>query len=53
MLLICALTNAFDILSIRYSIAVFADGNYKLVIKRFEENNSPLVLQKNIGLFVY
>ena len=46
MLLICALTNALDGLTIPYAVSVFGDSNFRYIIKPFEEKHSTYTLQK-------
>ena len=46
MLILCAMTIIFINLDIKYSIGLFGDGNFKIIMKQFEEEHSLLTLQQ-------
>ena len=46
MLILCEMTIIFINLNIKYSIGLFGDGDFKIIMKQFEEEHSLLTLQQ-------
>ena len=46
MIILCAMTIALYKLNIKYSIGLFGDEDFKIIMKQFEEEHSLLILQQ-------
>ena len=46
MLILCAIAMVLNSLNIKYSIGLFGEEDFKIIMKQFNEEHSLLILQK-------